>query len=418
VTRRRCDIVDAGSPGVYHCISRCVRREFLLDDPGRRAWIVERLQFLTEWMAIDVISFAVMQNHIHLLLAIRPDVVELWSDREVAERRLALMQDRRQRRRAGIDPEAPPTAEEIIRLLSSAGSLARARGDLCNLGLFHRLLKEPCAKMWNREDGVTGHFWEGRFKSPRVLDLEGLVHVATYIELNQVHACAASTVDDSVWTSASLQWRRMVGAVRAVAQANEDMVTPELIASRVIAEEWRPAIPCRLRIGTREADATRPAARECPMDSAQSWAGSALGAVGTRVKLAIHLENLNLAGQCARPDKHGRIASGSASPTETAILVARRHDPCDCEARPCDNRSNESPLRCFVAACVDAIAAAGVVFSCSVGTSGRAPRPASVAVSRGSCYGGAEAVAREARRRGLSRLWVGLRASDQDLDAA
>ena len=41
---------------------------------------------------------------------------------------------------------------------------------LCSLGFFHRLLKEPCARMWNREDRVSGHFWEGRYQSLPVLD--------------------------------------------------------------------------------------------------------------------------------------------------------------------------------------------------------------------------------------------------------
>ena len=95
VTTRRCDIVDADSPGTYHCISRCVRRTSLLDDPKRRAWIVSRLAFLSEFMAIDVVSFAIMRNHIHLLLTTRPEIVARWTDREVAMRRTALLPNQR-----------------------------------------------------------------------------------------------------------------------------------------------------------------------------------------------------------------------------------------------------------------------------------------------------------------------------------
>ena len=35
-------------------------------------------------VAVDILGFPVMSNHLHLLLRIRPDVAAKWSDEEVA----------------------------------------------------------------------------------------------------------------------------------------------------------------------------------------------------------------------------------------------------------------------------------------------------------------------------------------------
>jgi hypothetical protein len=45
-----------------------------------------RLCHLAGLFGIDVCSYAIMSNHLHLVLRNRPDSVELWSDAEVALR--------------------------------------------------------------------------------------------------------------------------------------------------------------------------------------------------------------------------------------------------------------------------------------------------------------------------------------------
>jgi len=70
--------------GVYHCINRCVRRAFLCgtdsvtgqccDHP--KQWIQDRLEFLAGQFGVDVPGFAVMSNHLHVVVRNRPDVVK------------------------------------------------------------------------------------------------------------------------------------------------------------------------------------------------------------------------------------------------------------------------------------------------------------------------------------------------------
>jgi hypothetical protein len=59
-------LIDPTEPGVFHCISRCVRNAFLSgEDPFtgrnydyRRQWIQDRLEFLAGQFGIDLLGFA------------------------------------------------------------------------------------------------------------------------------------------------------------------------------------------------------------------------------------------------------------------------------------------------------------------------------------------------------------------------
>jgi hypothetical protein len=94
VARGASDIVDEDRVGVYHCIARCVRRAFLCgtdsytgrDYSHRKAWVLDRLRQLAGLFGVEVCDYAIMSNHLHIVLRNRPDVARQWSDDEVAIR--------------------------------------------------------------------------------------------------------------------------------------------------------------------------------------------------------------------------------------------------------------------------------------------------------------------------------------------
>ncbi len=53
------------------------------DFSHRKAWIRDRLKELAAAMAIDVLDYAVLDNHLHVVLRNRPDLAGAWSDEEV-----------------------------------------------------------------------------------------------------------------------------------------------------------------------------------------------------------------------------------------------------------------------------------------------------------------------------------------------
>ena len=64
-----------------------------------------------------------------------------------------------------------------------------------------RCLNEHIATRANEEDGCTGRFWEGRFKSTALLDPSAVIAGLIYVDLNPVRAGAAETPEASDFTS-------------------------------------------------------------------------------------------------------------------------------------------------------------------------------------------------------------------------
>jgi hypothetical protein len=197
--------VDPLVSGVYHCISRCVRQQSLIESAERCEWVVRRLERLTRTFAIDVCDFAVMRNHVHLLLRTQPELAMAWSDAEVARRWLA-----RPGRVARGD------TEDVLRAaVEDPGRIAEWRSRLSDLGWFHKLWKEPCSRMWNREEEQSGHLWQGRYRSIGCRDEASVLMQAAYILLNPVHCGAENELCDSPRTSMGRRLSALAEAISA-----------------------------------------------------------------------------------------------------------------------------------------------------------------------------------------------------------
>ena len=192
----------------YHCCSRVVRRAFLCGDDKytgknydhRRGWVEAQILKLTEVFAIDVAAYAVMSNHLHLVLYIDIETANTWSDREVAEQWHKCF-------------NGTPLTQKFVKgeviddylVAQLKYSIATYRSRLCDISWFMRCLNEPIARQANLEDNCTGHFWEGRFKSQALLDEAAVLACMTYVELNPIRAKIADTPEASDYTSLQLR---------------------------------------------------------------------------------------------------------------------------------------------------------------------------------------------------------------------
>ena len=129
--KRRRDVIDESTVGVYHIWTRAARRAFLFGfDPRtgrnfdyRKRLLSKRIEALASVYAVEVCDDAVLDNHLHLILRNRPDLVPTWSDEEVARRWLRLNQ-------AKLKLEDPPDDEQIDAFVNDPKRLAEARQSL------------------------------------------------------------------------------------------------------------------------------------------------------------------------------------------------------------------------------------------------------------------------------------------------
>ena len=201
----RSEVMTEGVEAIYHCISRCVRRAYLCGTDSysgqsyeyRKDWIRERIQELAAGYGVEVSAYAIMPNHLHVVMRTRPDWVESWSDREVARRWLILFS----RLRAVDDKSAPPSDSEIKIVTGNAERMAELRLRLSSVSWFMRSLNEYVSRRSNREDGCKGRFWEGRFTCQTLLDEAAVLACMAYVDLNPIRSGLSERIEESDYTS-------------------------------------------------------------------------------------------------------------------------------------------------------------------------------------------------------------------------
>lgn len=218
----RKSLLDLANPGWVHCISRCVRRAYLAGGTydHRRDWVEGRLLLLAEVFACEVAAYAVMSNHVHVVVRMAPEQVSAWSDTEVVRRwwRIYPGAGRRLADGSALDP----TPDMVAAQARDRGWVAQRRRQLADLPEFMKALKQHIARRANAEDGCTGAFWEERYTSVPLLDQAALIACMAYVDLNPVRATTADRPERSIHTSVRERVRarqRHRAVVRAQAMA-------------------------------------------------------------------------------------------------------------------------------------------------------------------------------------------------------
>lgn len=242
--RKRRELFISGEVGVYHCTQRAVRRALLCgDDPVtgksfdyRRDWVQDRLRELAGSYGFDCLSYAVMQNHVHVVVRNRPDIIALWTNEQVAIRWWKLFPGRRNE----MGEAAVPDEADLKPLLVPERSfeLRRRLGDISWL---MRSLAEPIARRANKEDNCTGRFWEGRFKCQKLADAMAVLACNVYVDLNPIRARCAMTPEECLFTS--IYKRIMSRTMRKeqedseIEDAPDEWLAPVEIDERAVAYE-------------------------------------------------------------------------------------------------------------------------------------------------------------------------------------
>jgi len=264
MTLPRKSLISLSETPYYHCVSRCVRRAFLcgIDHYSgksyehRRAWLEQKLRDTASIFAIKLCSYAVMSNHYHVVLHVRQDIAQSWSNHEVIKRWHQLFNGSlfSQRYMAG---ELLLDVEQEI--LDKDVKVWRER--LTNISWFMRIVNESIARQANTEDQCSGSFWESRFKSQALLDERALLSCMAYVDLNPIRANMAETPEASKHTS----------VYKRIALLRRNQTAP---------------------------------------DSLEKFVGITQGDIGIPFKLQEYLELVDWTGRIIRPDKRGTI-SGS-----------------------------------------------------------------------------------------------------------
>jgi len=132
----------------------------------------------------------------HVVLRLNDETAAGWSDEDVVRRWGRLFPPR------GRDRQPLDVSEDWVQAQrKDAKWVAETRQRLNSLGWFMKCLKEPLARMANKEDQCKGTFFEGRFKSIAILDEEALLTTLAYVDLNLVAAGVAKTPEESEHTS-------------------------------------------------------------------------------------------------------------------------------------------------------------------------------------------------------------------------
>jgi len=180
---RRTRIKVKNRAAVYHCVSRIVGAQRLLDDLGKET-LVRLLRRLATFCGLEVITYCIMSNHFHVL--VRVPAEQNPTDEELVERMKALY-GKAKPREAGLLYEAEKGLHDHGRV--DADIRKRMLARMGDVSAFMKEFKQRFSKWYNIRHQRFGTLWAERFRSVLVEDQTGVLEtVSAYIDLNAVRA--------------------------------------------------------------------------------------------------------------------------------------------------------------------------------------------------------------------------------------
>ena len=189
--------------GHYHFTSKCVRDAYLLNPDNtkehkrRKKWIIDKMIFLSQIFYIGVDAYAVMDNHMHIVVETKYTIADSASEKDIAFRWLYLHPKKKDK----LGFPIPPTKEEINKFISDKTEVENTRAKLRDPSTYMKELNQSIAKKINKEDGKTGRFWRGRFNSVYLPEERAVLKCMVYVDLNEIRAKIAKSPECSKFSS-------------------------------------------------------------------------------------------------------------------------------------------------------------------------------------------------------------------------
>lgn len=170
--------VRSDRPTVYHIISRTALQGLPIKDKDND-YLLGLIRKLSNLYFVDVLGFALMGNHFHL-------VVRMYPGSEAGEEEIKKRLDKYYGEKLNVVGDV---------------QISEYRRRLTDLGAFVKDIKQGFTRYFNKKYDRSGFFWNGRFKSMIVQDGKSLVNLLAYVDLNPVRAGIVKRPEDYRWCS-------------------------------------------------------------------------------------------------------------------------------------------------------------------------------------------------------------------------
>ena len=230
-----------GRSAIYHCVTRTVNKENLIDRVAKEV-LRKQLWQIADFSGVEVITYCVMDNHFHTIVRVPDREKVMISDKELMRRYRVLYPK----------PTAYQHADAKVlemKLLEDGEEAKVLRKQLLermhDVSQFMKTLKQRFSIWYNRTHNRVGTLWSERFKSTLVEGTDAALRItAAYIDLNPVRAKIVEDPKEYRWSGYGEAMGGFVGARQGICESMR-RIEGEEMSWRKAASEYRKLLYCK-----------------------------------------------------------------------------------------------------------------------------------------------------------------------------
>ena len=186
-----------GRSAVYHCMTRTVNKEKLIDRVAKEV-LRKQLWQIADFSGVEVITYCILSSHFHVLARIPDRENVMISDKELMRRYRVLYPEPTRYQQADAKVLEMKLLEDGEEAKALRKQLLERMHDVSQ---FMKTLKQRFSIWYNRSHNRVGTLWSERFKSTLVEGTDAALRItAAYIDLNPVRAKIVDDPKDYRWS--------------------------------------------------------------------------------------------------------------------------------------------------------------------------------------------------------------------------